>query len=914
MFRFLFLSIAIASYSLLHSAGAAEDSDRLEQVEVTGTKIDKDLQRSLISTTVLSGDLLQSTGVDDLKDAFRFIPNINASPSNNGNNGISIRGINSEGVGPPGGNQQSLSTFILDGAAQSLEGVRKGARGIWDLDSIEVLRGPQLALGRNALAGALVVKTNDPTQEFEASARYVVDALGHERAAMVSGPLTSELSYRFTAEEVRKEKDIDYLDPNVSFLADEDYYAFRAKILYEPDWLPGLTSKVTWSRAHDDPAITAVSGPDFFARRLEVPFTGIEQRINDVDNLIVDTRYDINNNWEFTSVSTLTRTETSFNTPSPSFNRDETRLDLDISQDTRLNYQSTDGKLSAVIGVFYGQYNNQRDSIVQALLPRTVQTTVTRDVSANACIDLNFTANGNGRWYDLFSNGYAQIDPPLPLHGQGFYLIFDDPIAGNANDPVGTGVDAFPFGATWNDAGELYLDLSSLTGVGEEVIPIVDSSFSFNDFIADDDNILNTKFDLATTAAGGGTVTFTDGEPTSVNANIPILFSLDATAFGFGVLNTAGEVSLNGDNFDLAAGEVLEANVGSATFAWDFDGSFAINNAGNCSPTGQSETVTFSSPTQELALATIQDLASTREIRNYGLYAQLDWQVYGPWRVVAGLRYDYEDFVYREVTRSDSLSLNADANFEALLPKFGLTYDLTANHSVGYVISRGYRSGFIDRGPSRTPTPTVVDPEFLWSHEIIFRTEWLDKRLRANANMFYYDWRDQQITIDDPSDPTRVVTQNAGRSEAYGLELSIFALVSDNIDVTMGVGLLQTRFLDFETDTGDLRGNEFPEAPQISASIAVNYATDSGWFLGGDVAYQSSNFATADLLNLKSRVVKGRPLMFLRAGYEAPNGSFRITAELNNVLNRQYLTGRDILNGAYVGDERTFGVNGQVWF
>ncbi|WP_041301481.1 TonB-dependent receptor [Hirschia baltica] len=39
------------------------------------------------------------------------------------------------------------------------------------------------------------------------------------------------------------------------------------------------------------------------------------------------------------------------------------------------------------------------------------------------------------------------------------------------------------------------------------------------------------------------------------------------------------------------------------------------------------------------------------------------------------------------------------------------------------------------------------DQEFAMNYELAFRSEWLDGRLTANANVFYMDWTDQQISV-----------------------------------------------------------------------------------------------------------------------------------------------------------------------
>ncbi|MEM7543021.1 MAG: TonB-dependent receptor [Pseudomonadota bacterium] len=917
-FRFLARPITVALlFMVAHCPSAL--AEQVEVIEVVGQKLTRDLQDTFGSVSVVTGDELERTGVDDLRDAFRLVPNINYSPSNNGNNGISIRGINSEGVGSPGGNQQSLSSLVIDGAVQSLEGVRKGARGIWDVGSVEVLRGPQLSLGRSALAGAVVVNTKDPTPYYESSARYVVDTLGQERAVMVSGPIVEQLQFRFTAEQQLKEKQINYTDPQLDFLNDEDFYSFRGKLLFEPRAIPRLTAKLTISHAHDDPAITAVSGPNFFDRILDQVFDGVEQRINDVDNRILELDYAFDNGIELTSLTTWTQTETNFVTPSPNFDRQETRNDNDISQDLRLTYVSNSGDFKILAGAFFGSYDNDRDSLVTVTNPigitfATTGAVITQDILNNStCFDLDFDADGDGRWYEFFSDAFAQIDQGFNSDPRidGFFLAQMLP----ALVQVGLGADVFPSEADWDNVGSLFIDLGPLSGLGIESLPLAASLFDFDQYVADDDNILNLGYDTVVNSTAGN-ATFTNGTLTALDATV----DLNLTYPVGGAFSYPGTLRLNPDNtFDLlatnfpldAAGIAAAVAIStpgpgfSPQYAWDFSGTYSVSTSATCDAP---QTLS------RLPDGPVQDLASATERRNYAGYVDLEWRFWGPLRLVAGLRYDYENFSYQENNRLAGVQVDADTVFDALLPKYGLIYDLTDNHSVGFIASRGYRGGFIDRGSVAAPRLTQVDAEFLWSYELSFRSQWWQRRIDTNANVFYYDWTNQQINIPDPATPILTLTTNAGTSRAIGAEISARARPLRELDINGSLGLLKTRFMDFETDVGTFNGNEFPEAPDISASLAATYTSPWGWYIGGDVSYQSDMFATSDLANLENRVVGSRTLMFLRVGYEDPGGTFRIQGEINNLLDRAYLSGRDINGGAYVGDERVFSISAQVWF
>lgn len=884
------------------------DDMALDEVVVTGQKLTRDLQQTVDSVTVITSEDMRKAGVQDVRDAFRLAPNINYSPSNNGNNGISIRGINSEGVGSPGTNQQALSTMVVDGAVQSTEGMRKGARGIWDLESVEVLRGPQISQGRNAATGSVIIKTKDPTNEYEVGGRLSQDSFGQDRALMLNTPLGDQLSFRFAAESVAKTKDINYTDPSLRFLAEEEFYSFRTKLLFAPTQMPDFSAMFTWSRAHDDPAIPAVSYNSYHKRLLNQLSTGVETRVNDVDNYILDLKYKTKSGIDLKSVTTFTDTATKFGTPSSSFSRDESRQDNDISQDFRATYKTDDGNFSVLMGTFVGNYRNTRDSLVKRLVPEVVTVENQVNITADSCVGLDMTAAGNGRWYDFFSDAYAQINQGF--NGiqalDGFFLI------SNPGTQIGAGADVFPFEEIWNNVGTLFFDLSAFTGTGTETVPITGGAFNFSRYIADDDTVTNQGY-TTTVLLNSGNATYVNGVLSDIDANFNVNFEYPGFAPWSGSLNLAQNGS-----FDLNAGD-LNSAIGSVNFAWDFDGTFTESaTPATCPAPGSTvtQTVRTSVATGRQVFQTFQDIESLTKRRNYAIYTESDWRFLKPLRLVSGFRYDYDETDYSELSRVSGVNVGGSGSgqFDAFLPKIGIVGDILPNLSVGFVVSRGYRSGFVDRGNQSAPVINIVKPEFIWSYEIPIRSEWMDGKLRANANFFKYDWTNQQIGVQDPVNIQLTRSVNAGKSVSYGAEFDVKYRPIDELTVGASFGMLKTRFKEFVINSAgeNYNGNEFPEAPSMNGSLTANYYWPQGWFIGGDVTYLFSYYATANLAN--NLVVQGRTLLNLNAGYDDPNGHYTIRGEIRNALDRNYLTGRDINGGAYIGDPFVMGISGEFYF
>jgi len=106
------------------------------------------------------------------------------------------------------------------------------------------------------------------------------------------------------------------------------------------------------------------------------------------------------------------------------------------------------------------------------------------------------------------------------------------------------------------------------------------------------------------------------------------------------------------------------------------------------------------------------------------------------------------------------------------LPKAGLAYDLTDNQTVAGTATKGYRSGYAE-AVIGSGTINRVAPEYLWSYEMAYRSRWLEDRLQVNANTFYYDYRDQQLVVDNPFIIGASTTQNVAKSHAYGAEIDV---------------------------------------------------------------------------------------------------------------------------------------------
>ena len=343
---------------------------RLAPIIVEGGKVARDYVDTPSSVGIVTGEDVETYGVDDLRDGFNQLGNVRWFEGNRSNAGIVIRGINSEGATEPT-NNAPVASIIIDGATQSVESTRRGARGIWDIKQIEVFRGPQSTLqGRGALAGAVIVETNDPTFFWEAGAQGVLaEDSRRDGAFFLSGPvIEDQVAFRISGEARERDVEIDYNVENNEEFAEDRYRNIRGKLLVEPEALPELSVLFTASRTFDKPAVRAVNGDNFLDREfLSAPTTAVEQREATNNNYVLEVSYELTDWLLARSISSKIDSEMEISTPSGlSFQRDESREGDDFTQDLRFEIGETADTISGVVGGFYGDFSLPRESLVTA--------------------------------------------------------------------------------------------------------------------------------------------------------------------------------------------------------------------------------------------------------------------------------------------------------------------------------------------------------------------------------------------------------------------------------------------------------------------------------------------------------------------------------------------------------------------
>ncbi|WP_339672643.1 TonB-dependent receptor [Dasania marina] len=189
------LICALVPVSLIASANTY--ANILEEIIVTAQKKDETIQDVSVSVTAFSGTALKELNMTNSIDIAAQTPGLNiGTPVGEGNNpSISLRGVglndfNDNNEGPIAIYRDNIYQAAMPGLTFQL----------FDLQRVEVLRGPQGTLyGRNATGGLVHFISNAPTEEFSGYADVTLAEYNQVKLeGALSGPITDSISARLS--------------------------------------------------------------------------------------------------------------------------------------------------------------------------------------------------------------------------------------------------------------------------------------------------------------------------------------------------------------------------------------------------------------------------------------------------------------------------------------------------------------------------------------------------------------------------------------------------------------------------------------------------------------------------------------------------------------------------------------------
>jgi iron complex outermembrane receptor protein len=236
------VTVIISVVTLGTGISAAFAQEAIEEIVVTARYRQENLQNTPIAITAFDSARIEAAGITDVHSFINLTPNFFARETfRSGVTFLTIRGITT--------GQQGFApiSYVVDGVkASSIDAVNQGV--LFDLERVEVLKGPQSALyGAGAIAGAVNVITKKPTDTFEGQVKPgYAEGDDFTFKGSVSGPIVENtVSFRLSGYYRNTDGLVDTITgDDLDF---EEQGAVRGRLLITPNDAVNLEFRVAYS-------------------------------------------------------------------------------------------------------------------------------------------------------------------------------------------------------------------------------------------------------------------------------------------------------------------------------------------------------------------------------------------------------------------------------------------------------------------------------------------------------------------------------------------------------------------------------------------------------------------------------------------------------------------------------------------
>jgi iron complex outermembrane receptor protein len=237
------------------------------------------------------------------------------------------------------------------------------------------------------------------------------------------------------------------------------------------------------------------------------------------------------------------------------------------------------------------------------------------------------------------------------------------------------------------------------------------------------------------------------------------------------------------------------------------------------------------------------ETVATQTVKSYAVFGQATYEILPRTNLTLGTRYTrdnysingYQFIQYADGTASDSFASGAQSSsFSKPTYLASLDHKLTDDVMVYGSFSRGFKSGGYNILSYTSP---AVEPEVLDAYQLGVKSEWLDRRVRLNASLFDYDYKNLQVQFIGTGASYSV---NAGRARIKGGDAQLTVVPTKNLTITAGLSGLDGRYTEFPLgftyvanppDIGgntqilnqDLAGKQTARTPKWTANLGANY-------------------------------------------------------------------------------------------
>jgi iron complex outermembrane receptor protein len=232
--------------------------------------------------------------------------------------------------------------------------------------------------------------------------------------------------------------------------------------------------------------------------------------------------------------------------------------------------------------------------------------------------------------------------------------------------------------------------------------------------------------------------------------------------------------------------------------------------------------------------------------------------------------------------------------------RFAVQYQWTPDFMTYASTATGFKGGGISPRPFIPAQEVPFGPEVDTAYEIGIKSDWFDRKVRFNGDVFYTVYSDIQLTVGScpqfgPA-PGCAVTLNAGNATTSGVELELEAHPTRALSIDASFSTLDFNFTSLNPEaiaSGITKSMKAPFTPPWKFDIGIQYAFTFGsaGTLTPRLDYTDADSFHAAIPNDVFNTVPGYPLLNAGVTWRAADGKWQAQLQINNVTNQLYYLG-----------------------
>ena len=268
----------------------------------------------------------------------------------------------------------------------------------------------------------------------------------------------------------------------------------------------------------------------------------------------------------------------------------------------------------------------------------------------------------------------------------------------------------------------------------------------------------------------------------------------------------------------------------------------------------------------------------------------------------------------------DSFRADYSEKWSEVTPQATLDWKISDNVFTYLTYSEGFKGGGYDDTPANPAQATTpFDPEKAKNYEVGVKMDLLDRRMRLNADVFYMDYTNLQVTQTNAACLCNL-TDNAAAAEIKGVEAEWEFAATEDLRLSLSGSYVDATYKDFletaiDPSTGnrlDSSGNRLQRTPETQVSAGLDYtigmaAININYTWQSDMYWATDNIAKEPSYGLLDASVAFRPA----------NAAWSVAVWGKNITNELYRANIIPFFGEEVsqfGPPRTYGVDLRLKF